>query len=92
MSHVSEEVIKSINYGIAEGAPEEETQEEVEARSQRYQKARRALLGIIDDEVMDENWYRERYPGFPDEFYSVFAKFSESRENQIFSSESNING
>lgn len=89
MKQVSEEVAKTIVAGIAEGAPEE-TQEEVDARSQRYQKARRALLGLKEDEVevMDEDWYRAHYPGFPDEFYPVFAKFSSQR----FSSASKVNG
>lgn len=72
--------MSAIHYGIAEGGTDE-TQEEVEARSQRFQKARLALLGV-NEEVMDEDWYRARYPGFPDNFYPIFAKFSEAREKK----------
>jgi hypothetical protein len=57
----------------------EETQEQVEARTQRYMKAKEALFG---SDTMDAEWYRERYPGFPDEFYYVFEKYSNSTVNE----------
>ena len=71
---VSEELAKAINSGMAEGGSNE-TQEEVEARAQRFQKAKLALLGA-DVDTMDEDWYRANYPGFPDSFYPLFAEFS----------------
>jgi hypothetical protein len=29
------------------------------------------------------DWYRENYPGFPEEYYEVFEKFSASTVNEF---------
>jgi hypothetical protein len=70
---LSQDVKTSIVKSIVSSDSNAETQEEIEARAQRYMRAKEALFG---SDTMDAQWYRERYPGFPDNFYDVFERYS----------------
>ena len=59
---------------------EEETEEQIAERSRRFLQNKRELEGYIEEYT--EEWYRAKYPGFPDEFYPIFEKFSSSQVNQ----------
>lgn len=52
----------------------EETEEQVAARCQRFLQKKRELEGYIEEYT--EEWYRIKYPGFPDDFYPIFERFS----------------
>jgi len=57
---------------VAVGA--DETEESILARTQRFEMKKRELEGYVEEYT--EEWYRLKYPGFPDEFYPLFAKAS----------------
>lgn len=71
---VPEDTKAQIRECVAIGT-ENETEEEVLARSQRFLQNKRELEGYIEE--FTEEWYRIKYPGFPDTFYPLFVKFSE---------------
>ena len=51
-----------------------ETEEEILARTQRFEAKKRELEGYVEE--FTEEWYRLKYPGFPDEFYPLFVQAS----------------
>lgn len=57
-----------------------ETEEQVAARCQRFLQNKRELEGYVEE--FTEEWYRAKYPGFPDEFYPVFERFSNTTVNE----------
>ena len=62
---------------LGDEIPPNETEEEILARTQRYQANVRELQ-MGDVEEYSEEWYRIKYPGFPDEFYPIFVKVTEN--------------
>lgn len=56
-----------------------ETEEEILARTQRYEMKKRELDGYVEEYT--EEWYRMKYPGFPDEYYPLFVQASEISQN-----------
>jgi hypothetical protein len=42
-------------------------------RAMKFLKVKAELSGV---EPYSEDWYRQAHPGFPDEYYPIFAKFS----------------
>ena len=61
---------------------EEETEEQVAERSRRFLQNKRELEGYIEEYT--EEWYRAKYPGFPDDFYPIFEKFSANSVNVAY--------
>ena len=53
-----------------------ETPEEVERRTNRFKQ-----LSMGDIEPFSEDWYRAKYPMFPEEYFPIFAQFSETQKN-----------
>jgi hypothetical protein len=56
-----------------------ETEEEILARTQRFELKKRELEGYVEE--FTEEWYRLKYPGFPDEFYPLFVQASVVENN-----------
>jgi hypothetical protein len=54
--------------------PYAETEEQIQARTERYLKNVRDM-GFYEEQYTEE-WYRHKYPGFPDHFYPIFVQFS----------------
>lgn len=55
----------------------EETEEDVAKRSQKFFQSKVELEGYIEPYTQD--WYRVKYPGFPDHFYPIFERFSNEK-------------
>ena len=58
----------------------EETPEQVEARTRRYAQVSKQLQCPYEE--YSEEWYRYVHPGFPDEFYPIFVKYSEEQREK----------
>lgn len=58
---------------------ETETEEEMLARTQRFEAKKRELEGYVEE--FTEEWYRLKYPGFPDAFYPLFVQASVVENN-----------
>jgi hypothetical protein len=58
----------------------EETEEQVAERSRRFLQNKSELEGYIEEYT--EEWYRAKYPGFPDDFYPIFERFSNAKVNE----------
>ena len=56
-----------------------ETEEEILARTQRFEAKKRELEGYVEE--FTEEWYRLKYPGFPAEFYPLFVQASVVAKN-----------
>ena len=64
-----------------------EGDEEIAKRTEKYLKLQETAQveeveidsRFISDEllVFTADWYRSKYPGFPDSYYEIFEKFSE---------------
>lgn len=64
-----------------------ETVEEIAKRTEKYLKLQETAQveeveidsRFISDEllVFTADWYRSKYPGFPDSYYEIFEKFSQ---------------
>ena len=63
---------------VAVGA--DETEESILARTPRFEMKKRELEGYVEEYT--EEWYRLKYPGFPDEFYPLFAKASDESSGE----------
>ena len=71
-----------------------ETVEEIAKRTETYLKIQESAP-LEEEEIIDSrfisdellvftaDWYRSKYRGFPDHFYEIFEKFSQSQDGQI---------
>ena len=60
----------------------EEPEEVIKERVARYVKHAREMT-----EAYTADWYREKFPGFHDHFYDVFAEFSQRSVKQNITKE-----
>lgn len=59
---------------------DEETEEAIIERTERFMKGQQELIGA---DAYTADWYRAKYPGFPDHFYPIFERFSNDQKENV---------